>query len=312
MLQRMLGLIMRGQQLGLRWRTVPYHILPGREFITFTSHLEALPWILLDLRGRLQPLVLRIGVGIGPIDGQFKQPGSKVTGECVTGAHRALNALRAEAENARAAGFACANPRGSGRKSRRKPANGARLRPPLTRFCGINYDFDADAFYALQDPIIHRMRFADWYAFVPEALPEPLPAQQGPQNGTAAIASANGGASFDESTGDAAGAGMDESVGRAFSEDESAGFDLPEDDPVIWEDGAEVPAWLGICGYARDRARAEFLFSRREPGFVHAPIVAPSAAPGPRSRRGYFSELMAAASGIEQLISERFYFALYG
>ena len=43
---------------------LPYSVTAGDEFQTITAELPAVPALILDLRSTLQPLSLRIGVGI--------------------------------------------------------------------------------------------------------------------------------------------------------------------------------------------------------------------------------------------------------
>lgn len=169
-LQRLLGKASRAQQRELRWRIIPYNVTSESEFITITANLEGLPWILLDLRGRLQPFLLRVGVGIGELSVHFQQPAKNLKGQCIAFAREAVDSLRAEH-------LLVLESRGS-RTRERQDARGnshsgdlmsARL--PLTRFRSINFDFDAtvNEICRLQDSLIHKMRATEWNAFVPEA-----------------------------------------------------------------------------------------------------------------------------------------------
>ena len=169
-LQGLLAKASRAQQRELRWRIVPYNVTSGGEFITATANLEGLPWILLDLRGRLQPFLLRIGVGIGELDGLFRPPAKNLTGPCIALAREALDSLRAE----HLLVFKCrasrtSEPQDARGGSHSRNAIGARL--PLTRFRSMNFDFDAAVAETckLQDPLIHKMHASEWSAFVPNA-----------------------------------------------------------------------------------------------------------------------------------------------
>ena len=178
-LQKILKRVSRAQQRELRWRIVPYNVTSDGEFITATANLEGLPWILLDLRGRLQPFVLRIGVGIGELSGHFQQPAKNLTGECISFAGDALGSLRAEhllaLESRRI------------RPRERQDARGNSLsgdfvqaRLPLTRFRTNNFDFDGavNEICKLQDSLIHQMRASEWSAFVPNSRLAKTPASR--------------------------------------------------------------------------------------------------------------------------------------
>ncbi|HEU5411452.1 MAG TPA: hypothetical protein VFU57_10560 [Candidatus Acidoferrales bacterium] len=169
-LQGLLAKASRAQQRELRWRIVPYNVTSGGEFITTTANLEGLPWILLDLRGRLQPFLLRIGVGIGELEGHFQQPAKNLTGPCITLAREALDSLRAEhllLLESRASRIS--EPQDARGGSHSSSAIGARC--PLTRYHSVNFDFDAAVteICKLQDPLIHKMHVSEWSAFVPNA-----------------------------------------------------------------------------------------------------------------------------------------------
>ena len=169
-LQRLLGRASRAQQRELRWRIVPYNVTSDREFITVTANLEGLPWILLDLRARLQPSLLRIGIGIGELSGYLQQPARNLTGQCIAFAREALDSLKAEH-------LLVLESRGSRTREKQDARGNARsgdltrARLPLTRFRSINFDFDAAVteICKLQDPLIHKMHASEWSAFVPEA-----------------------------------------------------------------------------------------------------------------------------------------------
>src|ERR1700741_3951843 len=48
---------------------VPYAVTAGDEFQTVVASIEMVPALILDLRRRMRPLALRIGIGIGEIQG---------------------------------------------------------------------------------------------------------------------------------------------------------------------------------------------------------------------------------------------------
>jgi len=60
---------------------LPYSVTAGDEFQTLTAELPALPALLLDLRAGLQPLSLRVGIGIGEVTDRIQPPVNHLTGE---------------------------------------------------------------------------------------------------------------------------------------------------------------------------------------------------------------------------------------
>jgi hypothetical protein len=73
---------------------LPYSVTAGDEFQTVTSNLAALPALILDLRSALQPLSLRIGVGIGSITDRIQPPVNRLTGEAFQMARRAIENVK--------------------------------------------------------------------------------------------------------------------------------------------------------------------------------------------------------------------------
>ena len=59
---------------------LPYSVTAGDEFQTLTAELPSLPALLLDLRATLQPLPLRVGVGIGEVADRIQPPVNRLTG----------------------------------------------------------------------------------------------------------------------------------------------------------------------------------------------------------------------------------------
>src|ERR1700692_2681565 len=53
---------------------LPYAVTAGDEFQTVASDLRQIPGLLFDLRRRMRPLQLRIGIGIGRISERLRQP----------------------------------------------------------------------------------------------------------------------------------------------------------------------------------------------------------------------------------------------
>ena len=123
----------RGRKLIL----LPYAVTAGDEFQSITARLEAIPWLLLDLRRRLQPLSLRIGIGIGGVAERIAAPVNEMDGEAFRRAREGLDGLK---------------------------KSGGRKRPALTAFCTGNSEFDSvvNLIYELQDTLIHRMTQKQW------------------------------------------------------------------------------------------------------------------------------------------------------
>jgi hypothetical protein len=168
LLRYMLIRASQAQQRRLKWGILPYNITTGSEFMTITANLQRLPWILLDLRGRLQPLLLQIGVGIGTLDDHLKQPANQLTGQCVRLARRALSELQSEQRVIEASHVASSSRFAStSAQSRLRPRARAPKNIPLTRFCTINRDFDetVNEFYRLQDALVRKMALSQWRTF---------------------------------------------------------------------------------------------------------------------------------------------------
>lgn len=114
---------------------LPYAVTAGDEFQTITANLAQLPWLLLDLRARLQPISLRIGVGIGEVPGRIVPPVNQLDGPAFRMARQALDSL----------------------KRARKAAS-------LTAFRTPNGEFDqlANLLYTLQDTLVRKMTRKQW------------------------------------------------------------------------------------------------------------------------------------------------------
>ena len=73
---------------------LPYTVTAGDEFQTITGELATLPALILDLRATLQPLSLRVGVGIGSVSGRIQPPVNQLTGEAFQLARRAIESIK--------------------------------------------------------------------------------------------------------------------------------------------------------------------------------------------------------------------------
>ena len=59
---------------------LPYAVTAGDEFQTVACELQEIPGLLYDLRRRMRPLKLRIGVGIAEISGRLRPPVNQLGG----------------------------------------------------------------------------------------------------------------------------------------------------------------------------------------------------------------------------------------
>lgn len=73
----------------------PYTVTAGDEFQTITAELASVPALLLDLRAMLQPLPLRIGVGIGEVADRLQPPVNRLTGPAFQFARRGIDNVKA-------------------------------------------------------------------------------------------------------------------------------------------------------------------------------------------------------------------------
>jgi hypothetical protein len=73
---------------------LPYTVTAGDEFQTITGELPSLPALILDLRATLQPLSLRVGVGIGSVPGRIQPPVNQLTGEAFQLARGAIESIK--------------------------------------------------------------------------------------------------------------------------------------------------------------------------------------------------------------------------
>lgn len=114
---------------------LPYAVTAGDEFQTITDDLQNIPWLLLDLRSRMQPIALRIGVGIGEVGGRVAPPVNEMDGLAFRMARQALDGLK---------------------RSRKSVA--------LTAFRSGNKEFDqtVNLVYALHDTLVRKMTEKQW------------------------------------------------------------------------------------------------------------------------------------------------------
>jgi hypothetical protein len=73
---------------------LPYSVTAGDEFQTIIEALAKVPLLISDLRRRLRPFDLRIGVGLGSITGRIKEPVNRVGGEAFQFARRAVESIK--------------------------------------------------------------------------------------------------------------------------------------------------------------------------------------------------------------------------
>ena len=118
---------------------LPYSVTAGDEFQTVAGGLALLPALLLDLRSSLQPLSLRIGVGIGCISGRIQPPVNRLSGEAFQFARRAIESIK----------------RGRLFKF-----------DVLTAFASRNKDFDStiNLIYGLHDTLVLKITAKQWEA----------------------------------------------------------------------------------------------------------------------------------------------------
>jgi hypothetical protein len=80
--------------LRAKWIRVPYAVTAGDEFQVVLSRIDALPELILDLRRRLRPFSLRIGVGIGDIRGPIRTPVNRLGGGAFIFARQAIEDVK--------------------------------------------------------------------------------------------------------------------------------------------------------------------------------------------------------------------------
>jgi SatD family (SatD) len=116
---------------------LPYAITAGDEFQTIISEYTRIPELIIDLRTRLRPLRLRMGIGFGRIAGRVQSPVNRMGGEAFQFAREALERIKGSAGNKFEA---------------------------LTAFESRDKAFDATAnlIYALHDTLVLRITERQW------------------------------------------------------------------------------------------------------------------------------------------------------
>jgi hypothetical protein len=78
---------------------LPYSVTAGDEFQTIISAYSEIPELIVDLRTRLRPLRLRIGVGFGRVAGRVQSPVNRMGGEAFQFARKALERIKGSVGN---------------------------------------------------------------------------------------------------------------------------------------------------------------------------------------------------------------------
>jgi hypothetical protein len=117
---------------------VPYAVTAGDEFQVVVASIEMVPGLILDLRRRMRPLALRIGIGIGEIEGRVRPPVNRLVGEAFANARAAIADVK----------------------------EGSQGYPTLTAFRSSKESFDriANLVYGLNDTLVLDMTEAQWRA----------------------------------------------------------------------------------------------------------------------------------------------------
>src|SRR6267143_1854886 len=86
---------------GYSWRgalclpqSMPCSVTAGDEFQSITRDLPSVPAVIQDLRVALRPLSLRIGVGLGGVDGRIRPPVNHLGGEAFLCARQAIESIK--------------------------------------------------------------------------------------------------------------------------------------------------------------------------------------------------------------------------
>jgi SatD family (SatD) len=117
---------------------LPYAVTAGDEFQTVAGELNQIPGLLFDLRRRMRPLCLRIGVGIGVIAGRLRPPVNQLTGQAFEFARAAIEtAKEARAHAGKSTSFQSANE---------------------------HFDLVADLIYSLHDALVGNPSEKQWEA----------------------------------------------------------------------------------------------------------------------------------------------------
>ncbi len=116
---------------------LPYSVTAGDEFQTVVTTYSRIPELIIDLRTRLRPLRLRLGIGFGVIPGRIQSPVNRMGGEAFQFARKALERIKGSAGN---------------------------KFEVLTAFQSRDQVFDATAnlIYALHDTLVLRITEKQW------------------------------------------------------------------------------------------------------------------------------------------------------
>ena len=122
-------------QMGDKLVHTPYAVTAGDEFQTIAARVDSLPKLILDLRRRLYPLQLRIGIGIGAIQGPLRPPVNRIAGQAFEFARAAINEIKE-----------------------------TRKYPTLTAFRSHRAEFDeiANLVYGLHDTLLRQITAKQW------------------------------------------------------------------------------------------------------------------------------------------------------
>lgn len=119
-----------------RWIRLPYAVTAGDEFQVILTPTANLPELIFDLRMKMRPLRLRIGVGFGAVSSRIQPPVNAMGGEAFQHARQALDSIKA----------------------------GSPKYDVLTAFRSGKEIFDSTAnlIYALQDTLLLRITSKQW------------------------------------------------------------------------------------------------------------------------------------------------------
>jgi hypothetical protein len=117
---------------------LPYAVTAGDEFQTVAADLRHIPDLLFDLRRRMRPLHLRIGIGIGRVSGPLRAPVNQLAGQAFESARTAIG------------------------ETKEGPLHSAKI----TRFHSEHKEFDlvANLIYNLHDGLVGHLSDKQWRA----------------------------------------------------------------------------------------------------------------------------------------------------
>jgi SatD family protein len=84
------------EHLRKKWIELPYAITAGDEFQAILGKVVNVPEVIFDLRVKLWPLQLRIGIGVGSVRERIQRPVNRMGGEAFQRARRAIEAIKDE------------------------------------------------------------------------------------------------------------------------------------------------------------------------------------------------------------------------